>query len=44
VIKGVDNLIIVETKDALLICPKDQEQEIREIVQDLRNGKLDAFL
>jgi mannose-1-phosphate guanylyltransferase len=35
VLKNIDNLIIVDTGDALLICPKDKEQTIREIVNDL---------
>lgn len=44
ILKGVKNLIVVETEDALLICPKDQEQEIRDVVQDLKNGKREQYL
>ena len=34
---GVENLIIVDTPDALLICPKEKSQDIREIVATLKN-------
>jgi len=33
---GVSDLIIVQTDDVLLICPKDRDQEVREIVQFLQ--------
>ena len=33
---GVSDLIIVQTGDVLLICPKDRDQEVREIVQFLQ--------
>jgi mannose-1-phosphate guanylyltransferase len=42
VIKGLDGYFIVDTKDALLICKKDQEQEVKKLVGDIRkryNGK-----
>ena len=32
---GVENLIIVETKDAVLVCPRDRIQQVREIVDEL---------
>jgi mannose-1-phosphate guanylyltransferase len=38
VLKGVDDLIVVETEEAILICPKSSEQEIREIVTDLKRA------
>jgi len=36
---GVDNLIIVTTKDAIMICPKDKAQDIKKIVQYLDSSK-----
>ena len=33
---GVDNLIVVETKDAVLIAHKDKSQEIKKIVEQLK--------
>lgn len=32
---GLDNLVIVDTKDALLVCPKDRTQDVKKIVQIL---------
>jgi mannose-1-phosphate guanylyltransferase len=40
---GVQDLIVVETDDALLICAKDRAQEVRQIVEQLsgrRRGDL----
>lgn len=33
---GVDNLVIVETKDALLVANKDQVQDVKTIVEQLK--------
>ena len=33
---GVHNLVVVETPDALLICPRDRAQQVGEIVRHLR--------
>jgi len=35
---GVKNLIVVETKDALLICQKSKSGEVKKVVQNLENG------
>lgn len=40
VVKNVDNLIIVDTKDVLLVCDKSKEQEVKQIVTDI-NIKFD---
>ena len=40
VLKGMDNFIIVDTDDALLILPKQEEQSIKQIVGDLKLKKL----
>lgn len=38
---GVENMIIVNTDDALLICPKDRAQDVKDIVEQLKeNGKV----
>jgi mannose-1-phosphate guanylyltransferase len=37
---GLDGLVIVDTEDALLVCSKEHEQEVREIVRMLeREGR-----
>ena len=38
---GVQDMVIVDTEDALLVCPKTREQEVREIVEKLKvNGQI----
>ena len=32
---GVKDMVIVDTPDALLVCPKEREQEVRELVRKL---------
>ena len=39
VIDGLKNYIIVDTEKALLICPRENDQLIKEYVQDLKNLK-----
>ena len=35
---GVENLIVVNTGDALLVCPLDQAERIKEVVARLPAG------
>lgn len=44
VIQGLDEYIIVDTKDVLLICKKDKEQEIKEFVADVKRNKGEKYL
>lgn len=37
---GVDNLIVINTDDALLICRRDQSQEVKKVVDHLKINKL----
>lgn len=38
---GVENLIIVDTKDAVLVCRKDRAEEVKKLVNLLKDkGKL----
>lgn len=37
VIQGLENFIVVEKEDVLLICPKDQEQDIKQIVAQTKD-------
>jgi len=41
---GVDNLIVINTKDALLICRRDQSQEVKKVVDYLKINKLNEHL
>ncbi|POZ49921.1 mannose-1-phosphate guanylyltransferase/mannose-6-phosphate isomerase [Methylovulum psychrotolerans] len=36
---GVDNLVIVETDDAVMIAPKDRVQEVKDIVAQLKAAR-----
>jgi len=36
IIQGLDDFIVIEKEDVLLICPKKNEQEIKEIVNDVK--------
>jgi len=41
---GIDNLIIVHTPDATLVCRKDQAQDVRKIVDILKERGMTQFL
>jgi mannose-1-phosphate guanylyltransferase len=43
-LQGLDDFIIVDTKDVLLICKKDKEQEIKDYVAEVKRNKGDKFL
>ena len=38
VIQGLDDFIVVEKDDVLLICPKNQEQNIKQIVAEVKEN------
>jgi mannose-1-phosphate guanylyltransferase len=40
---GVDNLVIVDTKDALLVASKDKVQDVKKIVEQLKTEGRDEF-
>ena len=33
---GLEGMIVVDTEDALLICPKERDQEVREVIEQLK--------
>ncbi len=41
---GVHDLVVVETPDALLICPRDRAQDVGKIVKSLEQRKLKQLL
>jgi mannose-1-phosphate guanylyltransferase len=41
---GVNNLVVVETPDALLICPRDRGQDVGKIVKYLEARRLNSLL
>lgn len=44
VIQGLDEYVVVDTKDVLLICKKDKEQDIKDYVAEIKRNKGDKFL
>jgi mannose-1-phosphate guanylyltransferase len=41
---GLEGMVIVDTEDALLICPSEREQEVRAIVRRLEQEKRGEYL
>ncbi len=44
ILQGLDDFIVVDTKDVLLICKKEKEQEIKEYVAELKRNMGDEYL
>lgn len=41
---GVNDLVVVSSGDALLVCPKERAQDVREVVAKLKADGLDRYL
>jgi mannose-1-phosphate guanylyltransferase len=41
---GIENLIIIDSEDALLVCSKEREQDVRLIVDQLKNDQQDDLI
>ena len=44
VVQGLDDFIVVDTKDVLLICSKEKEQSIKEYVAEVKRHKGDKYI
>lgn len=44
VLQGLDDFIIVDTRDVLLICKKEKEQSIKEYVAEVKRSKGDKYI
>jgi len=44
VLQGLENFIVVDTKDVLLICKKEKEQEIKDYVAEVKKAVGDKYL
>lgn len=44
VIQGLENFVVVDTKDVLLICERTREQQIKEYVAEVKRNKGDKYL
>ena len=43
-LQGLDDFIVVDTKDVLLICKKEKEQAIKEYVAEIKRNKGEKYL
>lgn len=41
---GLENCVIIDTNDALLICPRDRAQEVKKVVEELERRGLTEYL
>ena len=41
---GVDDLIVIDTEDALLVCHRDQAQQVRQVIENLRKTNREGYL
>lgn len=41
---GLEDLVIVDTKDATLICPKDKCQDIKSLLKQIKLQKMESYL
>jgi mannose-1-phosphate guanylyltransferase len=41
---GLDNIVVVQTEDAILVCPKDRAQDVRQVVEALKAAKRKELL
>ncbi|HEX7034347.1 MAG TPA: mannose-1-phosphate guanylyltransferase/mannose-6-phosphate isomerase [Pseudomonadales bacterium] len=41
---GVDNLVVVETADAVLVADKGRVQDVKQVVEQLKNGAREEYL
>jgi mannose-1-phosphate guanylyltransferase len=44
VVQGLDDYIVVESENTLLICKKEDEQKIKQFVNDVKLAKGDSFI
>lgn len=41
---GIHNMIIVSTRDALMVCPKEKAQSVKDIVTELKSKDMNKYL
>jgi mannose-1-phosphate guanylyltransferase len=44
VVEGLHDFIVVDTDEVLMICPKNKEQQIKEIVADVKSKKGEKYI
>ncbi|MDD2823369.1 MAG: sugar phosphate nucleotidyltransferase [Candidatus Daviesbacteria bacterium] len=41
---GLKDIIVVDTKDAILICHKDKTQDVKKVIEKLKEEKMEEYL
>jgi len=41
---GIEDLVIVDTEDALLVCKKDQSQDVKKVVEKMKKSQFNHLL
>jgi hypothetical protein len=41
---GLEDMIIVDTEDALLVCPRSRAQDVKKVVDALRRARKTRYL
>ncbi len=41
---GVKDMVVVETEDAILVCPKSRSQEVKKLVEEMARKKFEKYL
>jgi mannose-1-phosphate guanylyltransferase len=44
VVIGVDDLIVVDTEDAMLVCRRDRAQQVRQVIENLKKTNREDYL
>jgi len=44
ILQGLDGYIVVESEGTLLVCKKEDEQQIRQFVNDVRMNKGENYI
>ena len=44
VVQGLDKYVVVDTDESLLICEKDNETVLKQVISDLKNQGNDTYL
>jgi len=44
VLQGLDDFIVIDTPDVLLICKKENEQQIKDFVAEVKRNKGEKYL
>jgi len=41
---GIEDLVVVDTDDALLVCPKSRAQDVKKLVEEMKSRGMEDFL